>query len=78
MRRTPGAGSRIGPCMVLFLKAGGERYRFLEKVTDAPDDQWNEYRVSFAYAEDVRAASLYLYNVSSEATVWFDDVRLSE
>ncbi|MEN6548057.1 MAG: DUF6259 domain-containing protein [Armatimonadia bacterium] len=76
MHRTAGEGARIGPAVVLFLKAGGERYVYMQKTTKAPDDQWNEYRGTFTVKDDVARVLLYLYNVNSTATAWYDDVRV--
>lgn len=76
MRRTAGEGARIGPAVVLFLKAGGERYVYMQKTTQAPDDQWNECRGAFTVKDDVARVLLYLYNVNSTATAWYDDVRV--
>ncbi len=72
MRRSEGTGRIVGPCVVLYLKAGGERYVHLKKVSDAPDAEWNRYEATFSLAEDVERAMLYLYNVDSTATAWFD------
>ena len=48
----------------------------LGKASANPDDQWNEYGTTFTRGEDVRSVSLYLYNVDSDATVWFDAVTV--
>ena len=77
VRRGPGVGKTVGPCVVLYLKAGFERYVHLQKETDLPADQWNEYVAEFTWTDDAREVMLYMYNVDSDATVWFDDVRLS-
>jgi hypothetical protein len=73
MRRTAGEGT-VGPCIVMFPKAGAERYEHLKKLTDLPDDQWNEYEVTFTVGDDVNRTMFYLYNTNSTATVWYDDV----
>lgn len=78
LRRTPGAARVLGPCIVLSLHAGGERYVHLKKATDAPDDVWNEYAATFTVTDDVRDVRFYLYNVDSEATAWYDDARVRE
>jgi hypothetical protein len=72
MRRTPGAAATVGPTIVLLLKTGGERYVPLAKATNLPDDQWNDYAASFTVSDDVSRTAMYLYNVNSEATVWYD------
>jgi hypothetical protein len=76
MRRTPGTTGTVGPAVVLFLRAGGERYERLKKVTNLPDDQWNDYAAGFTVAPDVARVALYLYNVNSDATVWYDEARV--
>lgn len=78
MKRTAGAGGRVGPSVVLFPASGPERYVDLQKVTDQPDEEWNDYRVRFTMDPAVARALLYLYNVSSPAVAWFDDVQVSE
>ena len=76
MRRTAGPGARIQPAVVLFMKNGPERYAYLEKVTSHPGDQWNEYVAKFTVTDAVDRVALYLYNVNSSATAWFDEVRI--
>jgi len=76
LRRTAGEAGSLGPAIVLFLKAGGERYVHLPKVTQRPDDQWNDCAGSFTVADDVARVALYLYNVDSQATVWYEEVRV--
>jgi len=78
VRRTDGAARKAAPCVVLFLKAGGERYLDLRKLTQNPDDQWNRYEVRFELTEDAKSAALYLYNVDSTATVWYDAASVWE
>ena len=77
MRRGPGEGRTVGPCVVLYLKAGFERYVHLQKKSNLPADQWNEYVAEFTWTDDARDVMLYMYNVDSDATVWFDDIRLT-
>ncbi len=76
MRRTAGDAPAVGPAVVLFLKAGGERYEHLKKVTNLPDDQWNDYAATFTVAADVARVAFYLYNVNSDVTAWYDEVRV--
>jgi hypothetical protein len=77
MKRTPGATARATAAVVLFPKSGTERYHYFEKLTKNPDDQWNDYGATFTVGADVSRTALYLYNVNSEATVWYDDVSVS-
>jgi len=76
VRRSPGEARNAGPAIVLLLKAGGERYVHLKPDADGPADEWRTYSATFTAGDDVRDTALYLYNVDSTATVWFDDVRL--
>lgn len=78
VRRTPGAARTLGPSVVLFGTRGGEQYVPLKKVSGAPDEQWNDYAATVTAGPEVRSAGLYLYNVDSAATAWFDEVRLGE
>lgn len=78
VRRTPGTARTLGPTVVVFAKTGGEKYLPLSKVTAAPDDQWNDYAATVTADPEARALMLYLYNVDSAATAWFDDVRVSD
>ncbi len=77
MRRGAGEGARIQPAVVLFMKNGPERYAYLEPRTKLPADQWNEYGVRFTVSAEVARVAIYLYNVNSTATAWFDDVRVA-
>ncbi|MHB8993632.1 MAG: DUF6259 domain-containing protein [Armatimonadota bacterium] len=77
MKRTPGAAARATAAVVLFPKSGGERYRYFEKLTNHPDEEWNDYGITFTVEGDASRMALYLYNVSSEVTVWYDDVSVT-
>jgi hypothetical protein len=76
MKRTAGAAYRATAAVVLFLKASGERAYDLKKLTTNPDDQWNDYGVTFTPGDDFARSSVYLYNVNSAATVWYDAVSV--
>ncbi len=76
MRRSAGTAAAIGPQVVVFPQTGAERYFPLRKVSTLPDEQWNEYALSFTVPVDARDTQVYLYNVNSDATVWFDDVQI--
>jgi hypothetical protein len=76
LRRTPGTAATIGPIIVFFPKSGGERSIALSKLTNLPDDQWNDYTADFTVADDVARTALYLYDVNSDADVWFDDASI--
>lgn len=78
MRRSAGEGARVQPAVVLFMKNGPEQYAYLTKATDRPDDQWNEYATHFTVTDQVARVAVYLYNVNSTATAWFDDVRVDQ
>jgi hypothetical protein len=76
LRRTPGTAATIGPIIVFFPKSGSERSIALSKMTDRPDDQWNDYAADFTVADDVARTALYLYDVNSDADVWYDDASI--
>jgi hypothetical protein len=78
MRRTAGTGKTVGPCAVVFPGAGPERYLHLSKTTSAPDEQWNDFAASVTGEAEASTVMLYLYNVDSTATAWFDEVRVDE
>jgi hypothetical protein len=78
LRRSPGAARTLGPCVVLVREAGGETYLHLQRTTTAPDEQWNDFAVSVTPDPQTRATVLYLYNVDSAATAWFDAARVEE
>ena len=77
MRRTARQGVRIQPAIVLFMKDGPEQYAYLEKTTNRPDDQWNEYAARFAVTNEVSRVAIYLYNINSTATAWFDEIQVN-
>jgi hypothetical protein len=77
MKRTPEAGDRVQPAIVVFFAAGGENYHYLTPVGPERVGEWTEYAVRFTVAPNVARTAFYLYNVNSAATAWFDDVRVT-
>ncbi|MBI2298170.1 MAG: carbohydrate binding domain-containing protein [Armatimonadetes bacterium] len=76
MRRSAGEAARVQPAVVLFMKSGPEQYAYLEPRTKQPAAEWNEYFVRFTVPPDVARVAVYLYNVNSTATAWFDEVQV--
>ncbi|NLC59089.1 MAG: hypothetical protein GX774_19820 [Armatimonadetes bacterium] len=76
LRHTGGPGARIRPAIVFFLNTGEERYVYLEPTSAGPPEEWRDYQARFTAPENARLVALYLYNVHSEATAWYDDVHL--
>jgi len=74
LRRSPGTAKTLGPCVVVLMKNGPDKYLHLQKTTAGPDDQWNDFAISVPPDAETRAVMLYLYNVDSTATAWFDEV----
>lgn len=78
VRRTEGTGSSIGPVIVQFREGQGELCTPLAPVGPVAQGQWQEHRAVFTPAANARQTALYLYNVNSTATVWYDGVEVAQ
>ncbi len=77
MRRN-GFAARVHGTALMIKDARGNAPIVREPSDTAAVDQWQTISYDFETPPDVQGVTLYLYNVESEDTAWFDDIHVED